>query len=47
MTKEIRTGILSIVVAQHNNLRTVGALGLIARELIESDGVEPWVEPLS
>ena len=47
MTKEVRSGILSIVVAQHSNLRTVGALALIVRELIESDGVEPWVEPLS
>lgn len=32
--------------AQHGNLSTVGALALLAREIIEMDGAEPWVEPL-
>ena len=31
------------MVAQAGNLRAVGALGLLAREVLELDGVEPWV----
>lgn len=44
--QEIRSGLLSVVVAQQNNLRTVGGVALLVRELLEQDGVEPWVEPL-
>ena len=42
----MRSGLLSIVVAQQNNLRTVGGIALLVRELLEQDGIEPWVEPL-
>ena len=46
VTQEIRSGLLSVVVAQANELKIVAAVGLLTREIIEIDGVEPWVEPL-
>ena len=44
--QEVRSGVLSVVVAQQGNLRAVGAVALIVREMVQMDGVEPWVEPL-
>lgn len=44
--QEVRSALLSVVVAQQGNLRAVAELGLLVREVLEIDGVEPWVEPL-
>jgi hypothetical protein len=41
--QEIRSGLLSVVVAQQANLRAVGALALLVREVLELDGVDPWI----
>ena len=37
MQDQLRTGLLNAVISRNNNLRTVGALGLLIREIVEKD----------
>ena len=46
----VRSGLLSAVLARQNDLRTLAALGLLLREVVEKDNengnFEEWIEPL-
>lgn len=47
----IRSGLLNAAVARYTNIKAMGALGLLVREIAEldnkvKDGFNEWVEPI-
>lgn len=47
----LRSGLLNVAVARYKNIKTMGTLGLLIREILEldnkvKDGFNEWIDPM-